>query len=139
MVPFQDFEISSSAFSAFVFLGFMIVLKVEETQRPEARRSRRSTRISYDVLVELQGERFAYAGETSVVNLHGALIRTAAPLELGTQITIHVQQTGKAAPGRVVFASYELPVHYGVELEKPANIWGLTDTPSDWQEILNQP
>ena len=91
------------------------------------------------MLVELHGEQFAYAGETSVVNLHGALISTAAPLELGTQVTIHVQQTGKASPGRIVFASYEKSPHYGVELDKPANIWGLTDTPPDWQEILNQP
>lgn len=112
--------------------------KLEETQRPESRRSRRSTRINYDVLVELQGERFAYAGETSVVNLHGALIRTAAPLQLGMPVTIHVHRTGKAAAGRVVFASYETPPHYGVELEKPANIWGLVDAPPDWQEILNE-
>lgn len=108
---------------------------MDESLRSESRRSRRSTRINYDVIVELKGERFAYAGETSVVNLHGALISTTAPLELGTQVTIHVHQTGKAAPGRIVFASYEKPPHYGVELDKPANIWGLTDTPPDWQEL----
>jgi hypothetical protein len=50
-----------------------------------------------------------------VVNLHGALIRTAAPLQLGMPVTIHVHRTGKAAAGRVVFASYETPPHYGVE------------------------
>jgi hypothetical protein len=112
---------------------------VEETARQESRRSRRSSRISYDVLVELQAERFAYAGETVVVNLHGALIRTSAPLELGIPVTLHVHITGKAAPGRVVFASYEnAPPHFGVELDKPANIWGLSDAPPDWQEILDQ-
>lgn len=110
---------------------------MDESQTSESRRSRRSTRISYDVIVELKGERFAYAGETSVVNLHGALIRTTAPLELGTQVTIHVHRTGQAAPGRIVFASYEKPPHFGVELDKPANIWGLTDTPPDWQETLH--
>lgn len=100
--------------------------RVEDTHRQESRRSRRSSRISYDVLVELQAERFAYAGQTVVVNLHGALIRTSAPLELGTLITLHVHSTGKAAPGRIVFASYEnTPPHFGVELDKPANIWGL--------------
>ena len=86
--------------------------------------------------VELQGERIAYAGETVVVNLHGALIRTSATLELGNIVTIHVQQTGKAAPGRVVFASYEPSRHYGVELDKPDNIWGLADAPADWQAFL---
>ena len=109
---------------------------MEETQSPESRRSRRSSRMKCDVLVELQGERIAYAGETVVVNLHGALIRTSAILELGNLVTIHVQQTGKVAPGRVVFASYEKSPHYGVELDKPANIWGLTDPPADWRAFL---
>src|SRR5690348_9002568 len=40
---------------------------------------RRSTRVAADVaadiLIDLQGERFAYAGETVTVNLHGALVR----------------------------------------------------------------
>ena len=110
---------------------------MNETHRPEPehRRSRRSSRVKYDVLVELQGEQFAYAGETLVVNLHGALIRTSAPLELGNIVTIHVQQTGKVAPGRVVFASYENSPHYGVELNKPANIWGMTDISADWKGL----
>jgi len=112
---------------------------VGESHKPESRRSRRSTRINYDVLVELKGERLAYAGETSVVNLHGALIRTAARLELGMQVTIHVHRTGEAAPGRVVFASNENPPHYGVELDKPANIWELIDAPPDWREIPEDP
>jgi len=85
------------------------------------------------VLVELKGEKLAYAGETVVVNLHGALIRTSATLDLGSPIIIHVQQTGIAAPARVVFASYDRPPHYGVELEKPYNIWGLADASPDWQ------
>ena len=48
--------------------------------------TRRSTRIETDVLIEVQGEGFAYAGETVRVNLHGALIRTSAPLEIGTPV-----------------------------------------------------
>lgn len=48
-------------------------------------------------------------------------------LELGNLVTIHVQQTGGVAHGRIVFASYKESPHYGVELDKPANIWGLTD------------
>ena len=104
----------------------------------ELRRSRRSSRVNCDILVELQDERLAYAGETVVVNLHGALIKTSAPLELGNLVTIHVHRTGKAASGRVVFASYETSRHYGVELDKPTNIWGLTEAPADWQDVLNR-
>lgn len=109
----------------------------EEEREQESRRSRRSSRITYDVLVELKDERFAWAGETVVVNVHGALIKTSAVLELGNRVTIHVHSTGKAASGRVVFASYEHSPHFGVELDKPANIWGLRDAPADWQQALN--
>src|SRR5690349_879258 len=44
---------------------------------------RRSTRVAADVLIEVQGEKFVWAGETVIVNLHGALVRVAAPLKLG--------------------------------------------------------
>jgi hypothetical protein len=108
-----------------------------QSHSPDLRRSRRTSRVKYDVLVELQGEHFAYAGETLVVNMHGALIRTSARLELGSEVVVHVQQTGKAAPGRVVFAGYDQVAHYGVELHKPENIWGLTDSPPDWQTFVN--
>jgi len=93
---------------------------------------RRSTRIAgADVLIELQGERFAYAGEAITVNLHGALVRVAAPLKLGDRITIHVHHTGRSAGGGVVFADYEQS-RFGIELERPMNIWGIESPPSDW-------
>ncbi len=111
---------------------------MEDIPTQESRRSRRSSRITCDILVELQGERFAYAGETVVINLHGALIRTSVELQLGTQVTIHVHSTRKSAAGRIVSISYENPSHYGVELDKPANIWGLIDAPPDWGEILER-
>lgn len=110
---------------------------MDEVKGFEAGRNRRTSRVKYDVLVELKDERFAYAGETVVVNLHGALIRSSAALDLGSPVIIHVQQTGKAAPAKVVFASYDRPPHYGVELESPDNIWGITDAPPDWQVYLN--
>src|SRR5437762_1404994 len=58
---------------------------------------RRSTRVAADILIEVQGDRFAYAGETVTVNLHGALIRIAAPLKLEDRITLYVHSTGKSA------------------------------------------
>jgi hypothetical protein len=94
--------------------------------------SRRSSRISSDVLVEIQGERFAYAGETITVNLHGALVRSSAPLKVGDRVVIHVQQTGKSAPAVIVFN--DDPSQFGVELENPANIWGVAATPEDWEK-----
>lgn len=92
---------------------------------------RRSTRVAADVLIEVQGERFAYAGETVIVNLHGALVRVAAPLKLGDRITLYVHSTSKSAGARVVFADYEASL-FGIELDSPENIWGMTDPPTDW-------
>ena len=97
--------------------------------------ARRSTRIAADVLVEVQGERFAYAGETITVNLHGALVRVAAPLNRGDRVTVHVHQTGKSAPGVVVFVNPRQS-QFGVELKDPENIWGVAPAPADWEAIV---
>lgn len=92
---------------------------------------RRSTRVAADVLIEVQGERFAYAGETVTVNLHGALVRIAAPLKLGDRITLYVHSNGRSTDARVVFADYEVS-QFGIELDTPENIWGMAEPPSDW-------
>jgi hypothetical protein len=92
---------------------------------------RRSTRVAADVLIEVQGERFAYAGETTTVNLHGALVRVAAPLNVGDPITLHVHNSGKSVGAEVVFADYEAS-QFGLELDRPENIWGMADPPADW-------
>lgn len=102
---------------------------------PENSPNRRSTRVATDVVVEVQGEKFAYAGKTVTVNLHGALIRTAAKLEVGTPISIHVHSTGKSTIARVVFVSSEDSSLYGVELKYPENVWGIDDPPSDWIDL----
>jgi len=108
----------------------MVVLVPTKISTP-----RRSTRIAADmaadVLIEVRGERFAYAGETVTVNLHGALVRIAALLKLGDRITLHVHHTGKSAGTDIVFADYEAS-QFGIELESPENIWGMADPPTDW-------
>jgi len=96
---------------------------------------RRSTRIPTDVPVEVQAEGFVRAGETVTVNLHGALIRMAAPLKRGDRITIHVHRTGKAVPARIVFADCERS-QFGIELENPENVWGVAIPPSDWKASI---
>jgi hypothetical protein len=96
---------------------------------------RRSTRVAADVLIELQGERFAHAGETITVNLHGALVRIAAPIKLGDGITLYIHSSGRSANARVVFADDEAQ-QFGIELDSPENIWGMADPPSDWTESV---
>ena len=95
---------------------------------------RRSTRVPIRVRVEVHGTGLSCDGETIVVNMHGALVKTSSPLDLGTQITIHVQLTGKSAAGRVVLVSREQPLEFGIGLDHPQNIWGISLPPADWQE-----
>ncbi len=93
---------------------------------------RRSTRVPIRVFLEVRATGLTCDGETVVVNLHGALVKTTARLQVGSQITILVQLTGKSAQGRVVFASEESPLHFGIALDHPQNIWGVSLAPADW-------
>jgi len=92
---------------------------------------RRSTRIPADVRLKVEGEGFACAAETVTVNLHGALVRSTAPLKLGDHVMLHVTGTGKSAWGAVVFANLSSR-QFGIELKHPENIWGITSPPPDW-------
>ena len=94
-------------------------------------------RVQTDVLIEVKGEDFAYAGETVTVNLHGALIRTSAALEVGLPVKIHVHTTGKSAQGRIVIAGSNADSRYGVELDEPDNIWGVSAIPDDWYATMH--
>ena len=93
--------------------------------------SRRSTRVRLKVLIEAQGiaEPLTCQGETSVVNLHGALISTAVPLRVGMRIEIHVIPTGKHAAADVVHVDPDQPRVCGIGLVKPENIWGISLPP----------
>jgi hypothetical protein len=83
----------------------------------------------------VQATGLSYEGETLVVNLHGALVKTSGALELNAAVAIHVQLTGKSADGRVVFASRQRPLEFGIALDKPQNIWGISLPPADWREL----
>ena len=95
---------------------------------------RRSTRVPIRIRVDVQSTGLSCEGETIVVNLHGALIKTSAKLQLGERINVHVQLTGKTAEARIVFASRERPLEFGIALDGPQNIWGVSLAPADWHE-----
>ena len=95
---------------------------------------RRSTRVPIRIHTELHSTGGSCDGETIVVNMHGALVRTSRPLRLGTRITLHVELTGKSADGRVVLATRERPLEFGIALDSPNNIWGISLPPPDWRE-----
>lgn len=105
-------------------------------KRQSSAESRRSTRVSLNVIIETQGitEPLVCDAETIVVNLHGALISTAVPFAVGMKIMIHVYLTGKRADAEVVYVDPEQPLHCGVALAIPQNIWGIPMPPKDWYE-----
>ena len=72
-----------------------------------------------------------------VVNLHGALLRTSERLMVGERVKLHVSLTGKTADARVVFADADQALHFGIALDQPENIWGISLPPADWEERMS--
>ena len=103
----------------------------------ERRQSRRSTRVPIQVQIRVEARAVVCKGETVVVNLHGALLRTDEHLQLGERISVHVSLTGKSAEAKVVFVDPAQRLHFGVELERPENIWGISLPPEDWDPDSN--
>jgi hypothetical protein len=98
------------------------------------RDQRRSTRVPIRVQIHVRATGLTCAGETIVVNLHGALVKAERELKLNDAITIEVPLTGKTAAARVVHASKQTPLEYGIGLDQPQNIWGIQLPPPDWHD-----
>lgn len=98
--------------------------------------SERSTHapLVVEIVIEGGAETKTCDGETIVVNRHAAQIATSIGLRVGMRISIHVYVTDKRASARVVHINPENPLHCGIELEEPQNIWGVALPPSDWEE-----
>ena len=116
--------------SLWVWYGENSDLKEEAdgmSSKPIVRDARRSTRVPLRVVIEAQGitEPLTCEGETIVVNLHGAFISTAIPLSKGMKMVVYVDP--------------ERPLHCGIALAKPANIWGVSLPPDDWYEGVVSP
>ena len=110
-----------------------VTLMAEGWQHTE---SRRSTRVPLKITITVKGEAEAFTceGETVVVNLHGALIKTQQELLDGQRIELHVYLTGKSAGARVVHCGKDDRLQCGIELDHPMNIWGVSLPPEDWDE-----
>ena len=87
-------------------------------------------------MIKTQGinEPLTCEGDTIVVNLHGALISTTVGLTEGIRVEIQVYLTGKRAQAQVVYIDPNQPLHCGISLTKPENIWGVSLPPDDWSE-----
>jgi hypothetical protein len=97
---------------------------------------RRTSRVPLKVVIAIEGdtETRTCDGETIVVNLQGALIATTVGLSTGMRISIHVYLTDKRAAARVVYIDPKNPLHCGIALDEPRNIWGVPLPPNDWGE-----
>jgi hypothetical protein len=93
------------------------------TTRLSSRESRRSSRVPLRVTIAVDGGAESEA-VTIVINLHGALLETAIELRAGTSISIRLRVTDKRSAARVVCVDPQNPLHCGIELERPQNIWG---------------
>ena len=104
------------------------------TNIPRFRESRRSTRVPLKVVIVARGitEPLTCDGETIVVNRHGALLSTTVALRRGLSIEVQVYLTAKRALAEVVYVDPQEPLHCGIELAKPENIWGVSLPPDDW-------
>jgi hypothetical protein len=72
-------------------------------------------------------------GNTTVVNLHGALIRTSKRLPPDRHILMTVRSTSSdLVLARIVYSDPSDSLLFGLELLRPRNIWGLSETPLDW-------
>lgn len=96
---------------------------------------RRSTRVPLEVLIEVDGKTgsLPFTGVTVIVNLHGALIRTVRPLQVGATIYLRLLN-GQEASAKVVHRIPSNAHTYGIELTEPRNIWGISLPPEDWQK-----
>ena len=109
--------------------------------------SRRSTRIekSVPILVlgqNLLGEPFMERTVSVTLNMHGCRYASRHDYGVGTWVTLQMVGLNgseeKTAPVRAIVRSVHPPAslrelqQVGVELETPANVWGISLPPEDW-------
>ena len=110
---------------------------------PERVDARRSTRVFQAIPLSISGTNelgnpFLEISSAVAVNCHGCLYRSRYHNRPGAWVTLHMAATGKAQPVRAQIRFVRLPMspkdlyQVGVELESPANVWGIQTPPEDW-------
>lgn len=112
---------------------------------PQAGSSRRrSTRIEFATPILLTGrdaagQTFREETATSIVNLHGAKLRTSHHIMVGMIVSLENPRTGqrgKAVCVQVLDTPPGQTVHdIAVQLVQPGNIWGVENPPPDWETV----
>ncbi len=119
--------------------------KSKATTPPESEfiNPRRSLRLTFAIPVTLtgkdgSGQAFKENTRTTVINKHGAGLRTSHKLALGAEVLLENRALSRAAKASVVWLGKKIPgneqIEIGVELANPENIWGIEFPPDDWEE-----
>jgi len=112
--------------------------------------ARRSSRINSPVRLVIEAKNKMgqpFQEKTSVVslNLHGCRYRSRHDYSIGMWVTLRLTDPGGEAESTVLRAqvrSVRAPKNpnelyqIGVELESPANVWGIPAPPSDWERTF---
>jgi hypothetical protein len=123
----------------------------KETAVETAASARRSTRVFQAVPLSISGQNrtgnlFLESTSAVAINCHGCLYPSRYEYRHGSWVTIEVPNqyaNTLPQPVRAQVKFIRLPRNpnelylVGVELEKPANVWGIKGTPEDWVQFSN--
>jgi hypothetical protein len=120
-----------------------------DSTQPNTQR-RRSERISESVPVivrgiDLLGQPFEERTSTLALNLHGCRYSSKHHLPRNSWITLEVPQGGELRNVRARVAWIQRPhsvrefFQIAVELESPANVWGMDPAPENWRDVASLP
>lgn len=122
----------------------MVVCPMNEEQ---AKRNRRSTRLSISIPViitgvDAEGNKFSEGVRTLIVNKHGGKVATTQHLAMGTEILIENLALGAVGKANVVWrGEKEYPGgihHIGLQMIEAQNVWGIEFPPDDWASDLQE-
>jgi hypothetical protein len=120
-----------------------------DSNQPSTQR-RRSERVSESVPlivrgIDLLGQPFEERTSTLAINFHGCRYSSKHHLPRNSWVTLEVPRSGEMRNVRARVAWIQRPhsvrefFQIGVELESPANIWGLESTPENWRGAVARP
>ncbi len=124
-------------------------MRAMDSNQPNTQR-RRSERISESVPVivrgiDLLGQPFEERTSTLALNLHGCRYSSKHHLPRNSWITLEVPQGAEMRNVRARVAWIQRPhsvrefFQIAVELESPANVWGMDPAPANWRDVASRP
>jgi hypothetical protein len=120
-----------------------------DSNQPNTQR-RRSERVSESVPlivrgIDLLGQPFEERTSTLALNLHGCRYSSKHHLPRNTWITLQIPRDGELRNVRARVAWIQRPhsvrefFQIAVELESPANVWGMDPAPESWRDAAPLP